>query len=673
MRILLKYIFVASPFVILFSCRQSDKDLVKNTSPSLQNSYLNHSDSAKYVGKSTCMLCHQDIYTTFVHTGMGKSLSAATKAHSSASFDNAYIQDKYKDFHYQAFLFHDSIYFKEYRVKNKDSVFMMIKKIDFIIGSGQHTNSHLYSINGYLYQAPMTFYTQKKMWDLPPGFENGHNTRFFRKIGVECITCHNAYPLFVIGSENKYAELPTGIDCERCHGPGSIHVNKVRRGEITDTSKYVDYSIVNPAKLSIDLQFDLCMRCHLQGNAVLVNNQSFFDFKPGKKLNQYIQVFLARYTDSKDNFIMASHADRLKQSECFIQSFKKSKNTHPFKPYQNALTCVTCHNPHVSVKVTKEEKFNNICSSCHYQGGMSNKSCTSKRFLTASKKNDKRNMNCISCHMPVSGSKDIPHVSIHDHFIRIPDKKQLKAKEHQFLGLVCINDSHPSKETRALAYIYQYEKFDLFDYYLDSAESILNIGNTEEAQKHLHTYIHLLFLKKSWDEIDKITNQIGIKKLFQQLCQKNINNTDSWTLYRIADAKYALGKTKEAEMFYEKAVLLSPYILEFKNKLAVTQMQNNKVNYAYQNWIEILKENPMFVQACSNLGFLKTQQDQLDSAFYYLQKGYNIDPDNEMLLLNTISFYLKISYPDKARELAKELLRKYPNNIQAKTVLNYLK
>jgi len=660
---------------VLYSCNSNKDNNIVNKQISINNvsPYLNHSDSAKYVGKQTCMLCHQNIYNTFIHTGMGKSLRYAVLSNSSANFNNAYVYDKFNDFHYQAFLKNDSIYIKEYRLSNKDTIFMMIKKINYIVGSGHHTNSHMYSVNGYLYQAPMTFYTQKKIWDLPPGFENGHNTRFFRKIGLECITCHNAYPEFVIGSENKYTSIPTGIDCERCHGPGSIHVHKIQRGEITDTSKYIDYSIVNPAKLPIDRQFDICMRCHLQGNAVLVNNASFFDFKPGMKLSDFIQVFLPRFTDSKENFIMASHADRLKQSQCFIQSLKKSKSTNSLKPYQNALTCVTCHNPHISVRVTDPEVFNNTCKSCHSSNGLSNKTCTSKIFLNALKTHNKTLTNCVSCHMPVSDSKDIPHVTIHDHYIRIPEKtKNVKNNPHQFLGLVCINDSNPSAETRAKAYIYQYEKFDPFPYYLDSAEKILNIKNSNDIQKYFSTYIHLLFLKEKYIQIDKIIQEIGINKILSKLNKQETNNTDAWTSYRLGEAEYSLGKLTEAEIFFSNAVKLAPYILEFRNKLAVTQMQNQKVQDAYKNWLWIIKENPMFVQAYSNLGFLKLQQKQLDSAFYYLQKGRQIDPDNEMLLLNTLSYYLQTNDKLNAKKLAQQILIKYPTNIQAKQILQYL-
>ncbi|MCX7729405.1 MAG: tetratricopeptide repeat protein, partial [Bacteroidia bacterium] len=617
-----------SSWLIIISCIKNNDP--KKTDPKpLANVYLNHSDSARYVGKQTCMLCHQNIYNTFIHTGMGKSLRWAVKGNSAAYFKSAHFYDSYSDFHYTATLLHDSIYIKEYRLDKKDTVFLMLKKIDYIVGSGQHTNSHLYNINGYLYQAPMTFYAQKKIWDLPPGFEKGHNTRFFRKIGLECITCHNAYPEFVNGSENKYLNIPTGIDCERCHGPGSIHVNKIRNNHITDTAKYIDYSIINPAKLPIERQFDICMRCHLQGNAVLVNNATFFDFKPGMKLNDFIQVFLPRFTDSKENFIMASHADRLKQSQCYIQSLKKINNKHSLKPYKNALTCITCHNPHISVIATKSEKFNSVCLSCHNPQNQNQQFCSS----TQVKKN--LSSDCVSCHMPVSGSKDIPHVTIHDHYIRIPNKEKSSTKtNHQFIGLVCINDSHPSKETKAKAYLYQYEKFDPFTYYLDSAEKILSIQNLNDAEKYLHTYIHLLFLQNKMNKIDELVSKIGLHRLLKKLSHKDLNNTDAWTSYRIGEAKYNINNIKEAELFFNNAVQLAPYVLEFRNKLAITQLQNNQINSAYKNWLWITKENPMFIQAFTNLGFLKLQQNQKDSAWYYLQKAYHLDPDNEMTLSN---------------------------------------
>jgi hypothetical protein len=319
---------------------------------------------------------------------------------------------------------------------------------------------------------PMTFYTQKKQWDLPPGFENGFNTRFNRKIGLECMSCHNSYPEFVLGSENKYKSVPEGITCERCHGPGSIHVAQRSSGTKVDTSKFIDYSIVNPAKLSIDRQFDICQRCHLQGNAVLKEGKSFLDFKPGMKLSDFITVFLPKYSNADDEFIMASHADRLKQSKCFVVSYEKSmkQKANTLKPYKNAITCVTCHNPHLSVQATNNTKFNAACLNCHTNSQQTKGNCSDKRVKAQLTFNKSKDINCVGCHMPRSGSIDIPHVTVHDHYIRKPTIKSEKEKVKQFMGLFAINDKQPDSLTRAKAYINQFEKFDQKTEHLDSAK-----------------------------------------------------------------------------------------------------------------------------------------------------------------------------------------------------------
>ena len=174
--------------IAFFSVYCNDK---KTETASEKSPYLNHNDTVKYVGINTCKQCHIGIYETFIKTGMGKSFDIASKQKSSAKLNaHTVIYDKFSDFYYHPFWDKDSLKIMEFRLDKKDTIYKRIEKVDFIVGSGQHTNSHLYITNGYLRQMPMTFYTQKGTWDLPPGFENGFNTRFNRLIGLECMTCH---------------------------------------------------------------------------------------------------------------------------------------------------------------------------------------------------------------------------------------------------------------------------------------------------------------------------------------------------------------------------------------------------------------------------------------------------------------------------------------------------
>ncbi|HMR43691.1 MAG TPA: pilus assembly protein TadD, partial [Saprospiraceae bacterium] len=145
------------------------------------SAYLNLADSVAYVGMQTCRSCHQNIYETFIHTGMGQSFDLATRDKSAATYgEHALVYDKKSDFYYRPY-FRDSVLFiEEFRLENGDTVHKRTEQMAYIIGSGQHTNSHILNINGYIFQAPITFYTQKGRWDMAPGFGTGKNERFSR-------------------------------------------------------------------------------------------------------------------------------------------------------------------------------------------------------------------------------------------------------------------------------------------------------------------------------------------------------------------------------------------------------------------------------------------------------------------------------------------------------------
>ena len=163
---------------------------------------------------------------------MGQSFDRASKEKSSADFNgHEPVYDSSSNYYYYPYWANDTMYIREFRLSGTDTIHSRTERVDFIIGSGQHTNSHMVDRNGYLYQAPVTFYTQNGLWDLAPGFENGQNSRFGRVIKMECLTCHNAIPKKQEGSVNKYHAIPNGIDCERCHGPGSVHIKEKLAGK----------------------------------------------------------------------------------------------------------------------------------------------------------------------------------------------------------------------------------------------------------------------------------------------------------------------------------------------------------------------------------------------------------------------------------------------------------
>jgi tetratricopeptide (TPR) repeat protein len=639
------------------ACHQKNEP---STSTQKTDPWLNHGDSAQYVGKEVCQTCHAQIAETFQHTGMGSSFEPASRTKSAGDFSHpTQVRDSFRNLLYSPFWKGESMVIREFRLLGKDTLFRRDETVDFIVGSGQHTNSHLCMHNGYLTQMPLTFYTQKGKWDLPPGFENGNNSRFSRKIGLECMSCHNAYPAFVPGSENKYASLPKGIDCERCHGPGSIHASRKRKGEWIDTAAAVDYSIVNPAKLSIDRQFDVCQRCHLQGNTVLKEGKSFFDFKPGMRLADYLTVFLPRYSDSDQSFIMASHADRLKQSACFIQSNKSAHQANSLRPYRNGLTCVTCHNPHVSVKQTGVDHFNEACNRCHQKTPCS---------LSLDQRKPVKN-SCISCHMPKSGSSDIPHVSVHDHWIKKPLPSKKLAKTMAFLALLPINEPQPDAWVRAEAYLNQFEKNGGQPILLDSAYDWLNKPLKCTTGKQAALWVRYFFLKKEWKELANWFEKAKKQGRFQWINGNIWSNELAWTAYRIGEAYWELGKPSEALPHLLNAKKWAPLIPDFGNKVGVCQLALSRLPDALATWMEVLKEDPEHVPSLSNVGFALMESGRLSEALEYLKKSLSLDPDHILSLSNAARCTLMKGDIRAARAYLKRIVALQPDHAQAKTAL----
>ncbi len=632
------WIFIGLAFLLVY-CNQETQTVVAT------NTYLNLQDSVEYVGMETCRSCHSDIHKTFIHTGMGRSFDDATPQKSDATFDkHAIVYDAKSDFYYTPFFKNDILHIKEFRLKDGDTTHSRTERIDYIIGSGQHTNSHLINENGYIHQAPITYYTQKKQWDLAPGFER-KNERFSRIISSECLTCHNHLPTPVAGSENKYTMIPKGIECERCHGPGEIHVQEKLRGNIVDTSKYIDYTIVNPRDLPVDLQMDLCQRCHLQGVAVLNEGKTFYDFKPGMKLSDVFNVFLPRYTNSHERFIMASQADRLRLSACMVKG---------------EMSCITCHNPHQSIEATATSQYNNACINCH-------KAAKDKKCSVDSELRIAEDDNCVGCHMPRSGSIDIPHVNITDHYISKTNTKLQKVKTEetdavaQFLGLELLTKKQATALDMAKGYLALYDKFATGDFQmLDSAYVYLQQSKAPIEQT-FSSWIHYYFTKQDWGNLTNFATQLPIE-----------NIKDGWTTYRIGEAYYSLSGLQEALKYYQKAVEFKPYSLDFQEKLGTTYARLKQLKPAKEVFEFVLKENPKRKLSLTNLGFIYVTQRNFQKGEALYDKALALDPDYIQALLNKAALLLQKSQIPQAKVYLNRILKINPNHAQAKQILDRL-
>jgi hypothetical protein len=285
-----------------------------------------------------------------------------------------------------------------------------------VIGSGSHAAGYLIQIGDHLFQSPICYYTNRRAYDLAPGFERISEPDFTRPVGEECVLCHSGRPLHVTGTVNQYTRpvfAEEAISCDRCHGATNEHLRRPVRG-----------SIVNPAKLAPAARDSICEQCHLAGVARIPNpGRTFSDFRPGQPLEETFTVYVR---GGARTFKVISHAEQLALSACARNS-------------QGKLWCGTCHDPHPQAAPTSET-YSSRCQTCH-QGKLP------KSHPTAN--------NCVSCHMTRRQAQDGGHTVFTDHRIaRRPgtDASDEAAPPADFLA--AWRDPEPALRARNLALAY---------------------------------------------------------------------------------------------------------------------------------------------------------------------------------------------------------------------------
>jgi hypothetical protein len=341
---------------------------------------------------------------------MAKSLFKPASANTIENYkENTHFYHSLSNTHY-SMIFRDQAYYQRRWQIDSDGNETNVEemKIDYVIGAGDHSRAYLHrTARGTLIELPLGWYTERGgYWGMSPGFDSSHpQTR--RLVSYGCMFCHDAYPQVPIGTDVPDADpvfigdLPEGIDCQRCHGPGGQHIRAAQAGaEFSE----IRSRIVNPARLSSKLQMELCMQCHLEPTSgrlpALVRrfNRGIFSHIPGQPLEDYVLYFdHAPNTGYDDKFEFVSVAYRLRKSRCFLKS-------------KGALTCLSCHNPHRKLPAGEEAKsyYSEQCRHCHE---------AVITTLVAQRKHPDV-ADCVSCHMPKRRTEDVVHALITDHFIQ---------------------------------------------------------------------------------------------------------------------------------------------------------------------------------------------------------------------------------------------------------------
>jgi predicted CXXCH cytochrome family protein len=329
-----------------------------------------------------CANCHQSIYRSYIKTTManasGPAIDAAvptvlTQTSSSITYritiDNGNVWLRYKRA-------------GEHDLSGQD-------KLEYFFGSGRQGRSYIYSKDHYLFEAPLSYYSAKRDYDLRPGYLYAKEMPSALPLNSSCLICHMSGVLHEDpGTVNRYSGPPFlhgGITCEACHGNAMAHVLHKGRGGLLDLSK------LGPVERD-----SICLRCHLESEtSVARRGKTLLDFRPGDRLSDYVSYFV--YADAKSNMGRAvSQVEALALSRCKRMSGDR-------------MACTSCHDPHYGPAASDRTAYYRAkCLACHIQ----------PKFASSHYSDTP---DCTSCHMPKSSTSDIPHAQVTDH--RIPRSK----------------------------------------------------------------------------------------------------------------------------------------------------------------------------------------------------------------------------------------------------------
>jgi hypothetical protein len=372
-------------------------------------------DSPGYVSNEACAKCHAKIYESYTHTAMAQSSGPAD--------ENPLLGE----FTHKPSGVHFAIYRDAGRIwlsfdRPGDPLVDGKREFLYYIGEGRRGRTYLFSVGGFVFESPVNWYADRHMWDMAPAYGEAKEIPLNLPATTSCLHCHvSGVRAPLDGSENHYPSpifFYSGITCERCHGPGAAHVT--------------GGPIVNPAKLPAERRDQVCMQCHLEGNAAIERaGKRIYDYKPGDDLSEYVRYFVL--TGNVPPGLRATS-----QFEALTQSVCKQKSG-------DAMTCISCHDPHRAVAPESRVAFYRAkCLACH--------------GAAFGARHHARQEDCTSCHMPASLSSDVAHTQVTDH--RIPRRPLAQAvaasTSDQFPGLTLFPPSaNGERDLRDLALAWQ--------------------------------------------------------------------------------------------------------------------------------------------------------------------------------------------------------------------------
>ena len=353
-----------------------------------------------FVGAQACASCHREKYDTWKNGRHSKMLQPATAA--SVEGDFAVKNVTLHGSPYRLRAANGQYFITESYLTGKEQE----HRVEYTLGS-RRIQHYLTTIeNGRMIILPPSWDVQRHQW-----FDNMEIVRPdeddqkpVQQWNKNCFGCHvseqeNHYDPATRTYATRWTDF--GTSCERCHGPGSVHVQTYTATKAP--AAVTDRAIVRPTRLDPETSSMVCAQCHTLRNIIapgFTAGANYYDyFLPLLEYGLRKKQDPTYWADGRPRRF-SNDAIGLWQSQCFLRG---------------GLTCTNCHRdphqPDIDRNAQLASSNNVLCTRCHQEVGAGLTAHTRHRA-------DSAGSSCVECHMPktVMAIKS----TMRDHTISVP-------------------------------------------------------------------------------------------------------------------------------------------------------------------------------------------------------------------------------------------------------------
>jgi tetratricopeptide (TPR) repeat protein len=658
---------------------------------------------------TACASCHADIWNTYRKTGMAQSFFRPAAGNIVEDYTNSTYYHKASDTYFAMVRRGDQFFQQQFQIGfDGKRVNLTEKKVDYILGSGNHARSYLsLTPSNTLILMPLGWYSENGgQWGMNPGYDRADHQGFGRTIGYRCMFCHNSYP--EIPAENNdsrsvpvYTSVPEGIDCQRCHGDGTRHIALARSAVARPED--IRRAIVNPSRLAPERQMEVCMQCHLTSTSFPLPGsieryeREPFSYQPDQPLADFVLNFdHAAGRGYDDGFDITSAAYRLRESQCFEKS-------------AGALQCTTCHDPHKVLHGDEAARhYTQVCRQCH--------AAEIDRQVSAGQ--HPASTDCVGCHMPKRRTQDVVHVVMTDHDIQRqkPARDLLAPMEESeaapkayrgpvvpyypgslsrpddelYLAIAQVIESSNLAEgvPRLAAAIEKYQPANA-EYYLQLGDALRKAGQAEQAIPVYEEAVrreprNAAARERLAAALMEMKQYARSEQVFMQALVLEPNPAADWV--QIGLARFLQNRTTDAMTAFETAIALNPDMPVAYNSIGTIWLQAGNAARAETALRNAIRIEPNYAQAHNNLANLLSAAGKFDEAQYHFLKALRYSDDsfgasNDSFGASDDSFEAHVDYAlalvkarhlDEAQNQAETALRINPSSPEAHDLMGNL-